>query len=107
MLIAFDEYRTPEAAGELRNLWVSVTADDRPALDEDEYYHHQVLGLRVVEEDGTLLGTVTEILETGANDVYVIRPDLGPEIGPETGPERKPAIGRDLLLPATGRRSWM
>ncbi len=101
MLIAFEEYRTPEAASELRNHWVSVTAADRPALEEDEYYHHQVLGLRVVEEDGTPLGTVTEILETGANDVYVIRPDLGSEIGVETGPGRKPALGHDLLLPAT------
>jgi 16S rRNA processing protein RimM len=49
-------------------------------LPEGEYYHHQLIGLKVVSEQGKVLGKVTEILATGANDVYVVRAEIGPEI---------------------------
>jgi 16S rRNA processing protein RimM len=80
LLIAFQGYEDREAVGELRNQLVMVRADDRPPLEEGEYYHHQILGLRVFNEDGQFLGQVVEILETGANDVLVIRPEQGAEL---------------------------
>ncbi len=80
MLVAFNEYTTPEAAGELRNQIIYVHAAGQPPLEEGEYYHHQILGLRVVDEGGQPLGIVKEILETGANDVYVVQRPDGPEI---------------------------
>jgi 16S rRNA processing protein RimM len=80
LLLSFDGIDTPEEAGRLRNQWVYVPADDRPPLSEGEYYHHQVLGLRVSSEDGVELGIITDILETGANDVYVVRSESGKEI---------------------------
>jgi len=80
LLIAFQGYADREAAGELRNQLVMVRADDRPPLEEGEYYHHQIMGLRVVNEGGQFLGQVVEILETGANDVLVIRPEQGQEL---------------------------
>jgi 16S rRNA processing protein RimM len=49
-------------------------------LPDGDYYHHQVIGLDVVSETGRLLGKVTEILETGANDVLVVRSEAGREI---------------------------
>ena len=79
-LIAFRGYDSPEEVGELRNQMVYVRAEDRPPLPEGEFYHHQIMGLRVVSETGAVLGKVVEILETGANDVYVVRPERGPEI---------------------------
>jgi 16S rRNA processing protein RimM len=75
-----EPYNDPESAGELRNQMVYVRADDRPPLPEGEYYHHQLLGLDVVSEQGEYLGHLTQILGTGANDVYVIRPESGPEL---------------------------
>ena len=42
---------------------------DRP---EGEWYHFELLGLHVVTDDGEELGEITEILETGSNDVYVV-----------------------------------
>jgi 16S rRNA processing protein RimM len=39
-----------------------------------------LIGLRVVTRDGKTIGTVTEILETGASDVFVVLPESGPEI---------------------------
>ena len=80
MLVTFQGCSTPEAAGELRNQFVYVPAVGRPALPEGEYYHHQIIGLKVLTQQGELLGTIIEILETGANDVFVIRPSNGREI---------------------------
>ncbi|RME87351.1 MAG: 16S rRNA processing protein RimM [Anaerolineae bacterium] len=80
MLIAFDGIKTREQAAALRNQYVYVLAADRPPLPEGEYYHHQLLGLRVFDESGRLLGTLTEILETGANDVYIVRTSQGKEL---------------------------
>jgi 16S rRNA processing protein RimM len=39
-----------------------------------------MLGLQVVDENETILGRITAILETGANDVYVVKDDLGAEV---------------------------
>jgi 16S rRNA processing protein RimM len=80
LLVAFEGYNTPEQAGELRNHLAYVKTADRPPLPEGEYYHHQLIGLKVVSEQGEVLGKVTEILATGANDVYVVRAEIGPEI---------------------------
>ncbi len=80
LIVAFEGCQTPEEASAIRNLLVFVRADDRPPLPEGEYYHHQLIGLRAVTEEGRFLGTVREILETGANEVYVLLPENGPEI---------------------------
>lgn len=79
MLISFQGITNPEQAGELRNQTVFVRAADIPALEEGEYYHHQLIGMQVVSETGRLLGKVREILETGANDVLIVRPEQGKE----------------------------
>jgi 16S rRNA processing protein RimM len=77
MLIAFEGYLDSESVQELRNCLVYVPKEDRPSLPEGDYYHHQILGLNVVDEAGAQLGKVTEILETGANDVLVIALEKG------------------------------
>ena len=56
----------------LRGALVQIPREDAVPLEEDEYYEHQIVGMTVVEEDGTLLGKVVEILSTGANDVYIV-----------------------------------
>ena len=63
--------------GEILPLWLVA---DLPPLPDGDYYHHQVIGLDVVDEAGRLLGKVTEILETGANDVLLVRSEAGREI---------------------------
>lgn len=80
LLVVFDGYETLEQAGKLRNHLAYVTATDLPPLPEGDYYHHQIIGLQVFSEQGEILGKVSEILTTGANDVYVVRPDIGKEI---------------------------
>lgn len=63
---------TPEAAEAFRGLAVSIARADALPLRPNQYYHHQIIGLSVVTLDGEALGQVTEIVETGANDVYVV-----------------------------------
>ena len=71
-LVKIDGIDDRDTAGEYRNQYVYVDAQDSPELPDGEYYHHQLIGLSVVDDNGKELGTLTEILETGANDVYVI-----------------------------------
>jgi len=73
LLVTFEGYRTREKIAENRNHLVYVRTSDRPALDPGEYYHHQLLGLEVVDENDKVLGSLSSILETGANEVYVVR----------------------------------
>jgi 16S rRNA processing protein RimM len=80
MLLRFRGIKSPETAGSYRNTWVYVPAADRPELPEGEYYHHQLIGLNVVTDDGRNLGALVDILETGANDVYVVRDVDGNEV---------------------------
>ncbi|MBN1890665.1 MAG: 16S rRNA processing protein RimM [Thermoflexales bacterium] len=50
-----------------------IRLEDAPPLGPNEYYCHQLLGLKVVTLEGEELGTLDAIWETGANDVYVVR----------------------------------
>ncbi len=77
MLIRFTGLENPEAAAQYRNKLVYVTSADRPALPEGHYYEHQVLGFTVVEDEtNETIGMLSEIMHTGANDIYVVeRPD--------------------------------
>ena len=80
ILVTFDGYHNRDQVAELRNQLVYVPIADRPALPEGEYYHHQLLGLQVIDESERPLGYLDQILETGANDVYLVRDRTGAEI---------------------------
>jgi 16S rRNA processing protein RimM len=81
LLVSFYGYDTREQVVEFRNQLVHVRADDRPPLPEGEFYLHELLGLRVVQDDNNVvLGVIAEILETGANDVFVIHREHLPDL---------------------------
>jgi 16S rRNA processing protein RimM len=67
-------YDTPEAARVLCGQTVEVDISNLPPLAEGEYYWHQLEGLRIVTVTGIVLGVVDHMMETGANDVLVVRP---------------------------------
>ncbi len=64
---------TELAAARLREQFVQVPTDQAVPLPEGKYYLYQLIGLRVKTMQGEDLGEVVDILETGANDVYVVR----------------------------------
>ncbi len=53
-----------------RDLW--IPREEAQELDEDEYYIADLLGMKVLLEDGTEFGTLKDVMETGANDVYIV-----------------------------------
>ena len=88
---------TRDAAEPLRGSDVLVTREDAVPLPPGQYFWSDVIGLRAEDRSGQDLGQVTEILATGANDVYVVQ-------GP-AGEVLVPAI-KDVVLaiePARGR----
>ena len=70
-------------AEKLKGLLVQVPVEEAVPLSAGAYYQHQVLGLEAVTTTGQSLGVVVNIIETGANDVYVVK-----------------GQGREILLPA-------
>ena len=64
---------TRDDAEALRGVIVRIRADQLKTRDEDSFYHYQLIGLSVFQEDGTPIGTLAEIIETGEVDVYVVR----------------------------------
>lgn len=68
-----DGVNTMEAAEALRGLSITVSEEERVPLKENEYWLSDIIGSSVVTESGEELGIVTEFMQTGSNDVYVIK----------------------------------
>jgi len=77
VILKLRDVGTPESAQSLLGQLVTVPQTASPQLPPGEYFHFQILGLRVCTEAGEALGRVTEILETGSNDVYVVSGEGG------------------------------
>lgn len=73
------------SAGKLRGKRLYVPVSEATALPPDQYYLHDLIGLRVQRPDGTALGVVSDVYTGAGNDVYAIR---------------AAATGRELLIPA-------
>jgi 16S rRNA processing protein RimM len=63
-----------------RNCDLLITRDMALPLAENEYYIADLIGLRVVTDEGETLGTLKEVMQTGANDVYVVSGDAHGEM---------------------------
>ncbi len=72
-LLSFEGHPSINDVEKYRDGILKVSKDDSVDLAENEFYYHEIIGLRVVEEDGTELGKVKEILSPGANDVWVVQ----------------------------------
>lgn len=75
--VHLDEIGDREAAEALKGAAITVGGDERVELEEGEFWLDDIIGISVVDEaTGEALGTVSEIIYTGSNDVYVVkRPD--------------------------------
>ena len=88
LLVKFAGIDGRSAAEGMRNLWLFVDEADAAQLEEGAYWIHDIIGLDVFTEQGELVGRITDVLETGSNDVYVVA---------AAGDFNR---GRDVLLPA-------
>lgn len=73
------------AAERLKGLLIAVPRSSLPEEGEDEYYWSDLIGMAVANEAGESLGTVANLLETGANDVLVVRGGSGEMLIPFVG----------------------
>jgi 16S rRNA processing protein RimM len=80
LLITLEGIKNREEAALLTNSDVFVFTKDLPELADGLYYHHQLVGLDVILQNGKSIGTIREILVTGANDVYIVNAPDGKEI---------------------------
>jgi 16S rRNA processing protein RimM len=72
-VVLFQGVRGLDDAEMLRGEVLEIDESDLPPLPEDEYYVHDLIGLPVSTTDGRDLGEVADVLQTGSNDVYVVR----------------------------------
>lgn len=79
-LVKLESCRDREQAEQLRGAQLLVALHDLPPLEEGVYYYWQILDMNVHTVDGEELGQVVEIIETGANDVYVVKTPAGGEL---------------------------
>jgi 16S rRNA processing protein RimM len=83
-VVLFRGFEDRDAAESIVGELIEIPESELPELPEGEYYVHDLVGMAVESSEGEPLGTLVEVLRTGANDVYVVR--------------REGA--KDLLLPA-------
>jgi 16S rRNA processing protein RimM len=72
-LLKLAGYESRDAAAKLCGLLLQVPIEDAVRLEDDEYYIYEIVGLEVTTTEGERLGRVAEVIETGSNDVYVVR----------------------------------
>ncbi len=72
-LLTFEEVVGMQEAEKLKGGILKVNESQLSALEEDEFYYHEIIGCKVYTMDGEELGEIKEILSPGANDVWVIK----------------------------------
>ncbi|MDR0297824.1 MAG: ribosome maturation factor RimM [Streptococcaceae bacterium] len=72
--VKFDGFDTLNAVEKFKNFTLKISAENLGALPDGEFYYHEILGLDVYEND-VKIGVIREILQPGANDVWVVARD--------------------------------
>ena len=70
VIVKFKQFNNINEVEKFRGCELTIDRKDAIKLAPGEYYCADLIGLKIVDEDGKELGTLTEILQTGANDVY-------------------------------------
>ncbi|WP_010269649.1 ribosome maturation factor RimM [Paenibacillus senegalensis] len=71
-LIKLNDWNDINEVQKYKGWRLKIAESELSELEPGEYYHHQIIGCRVLTEDGEELGQVSEILSPGANDVWVV-----------------------------------
>ncbi len=80
VIIKFKEFNSMNEVEGLRNKELLVDREHAVKLQKDEYFISDLIGMKVYREDDSLLGVLSDVLQTGANDVYVVTKEDGGEI---------------------------
>ncbi len=72
-LLSFEGHPSINDVEKYRDGILKVSKEETIELPENEFYYHEIIGAKVVEENGNELGKIKEILSPGANDVWVVQ----------------------------------
>jgi len=70
-------------AESLRSTWLRIPEEQAIPLEEGQYYLYQIIGVNVYDESGNYLGAIKEVLETKANNVFIVTGDGGEILLPD------------------------
>jgi len=76
-LLTFEGHGSINDVEKYRDGILKVSNEDLGVLEEGEFYYHEIIGCTVIDQEGREIGKVTEVLETGANDVWAVKPPEG------------------------------
>lgn len=72
-IVKFAEFNHINEVEKYKGYEVKVSKAETVELPENEYYFHEIIGCRVVDDEGKELGVIQDILRPGANDVWVVK----------------------------------
>ncbi|MGN0387835.1 MAG: ribosome maturation factor RimM [Suilimivivens sp.] len=80
VILKFKGYDNIDDIVKYRGKSLFVTRENAVKLQKDEYFIADLIGLKVVNEDGSFTGVLKDVMETGANDVYIVESADGKEV---------------------------
>lgn len=81
VIVKFKQFDNINDVEKFRGCELTIDRKDAIKLEEGEYYCADLIGLRIIDEDGNELGTLSDVIQTGANDVYEMdRKDGGEKV---------------------------
>lgn len=80
VILKFKGYDSINDIEKYKNAKLLVPREKAVKLQKDEYFIADLIGMKVVTEDGTPFGVLKDVLETGANDVYIVDTEDGKEV---------------------------
>lgn len=72
-LLSFEGLEDINLVEDLKQADLKISADQQDELTEGQYYYHEIIGLDVFDLEGNELGQISEIMQSGANDVWIIK----------------------------------
>lgn len=100
LVLFFGGVESREGAERLRDRAVFAAEAELPPLPDDEFYYHELRGLRVVTPNGEVIGEVKDVQDAGAQDLLVVRHANGESFVPLQAPYVQVRRGRDVVLDA-------
>lgn len=79
-ILKFKEFNNINEVEIYKRCGLYVNREQAVKLEKDEYYIADLIGITVYNEDDTVLGILKDVIETGANDVYLIKMENGKEL---------------------------
>lgn len=75
VILGFNDIKCIDSAKDIQGCELYIERSFLPLPSEDEYYHIDLIGLDVITTDGLLIGKICEVMQTGGNDVFVVKKD--------------------------------